>query len=66
MKISELIALLEQRKEEYGDVDVRVWDDEECYMNPNISVNDFLSDYGGYGNGRVPHYVGISTEQEDE
>lgn len=24
MKISELIALLEQRKEEYGDVDVRV------------------------------------------
>lgn len=66
MKISELIALLDQRKEEYGDVDVRVWDDDEMRMSPNIMVNDFLSDYGGYGNGRVPHYVGIKTEQEDE
>lgn len=65
MKISKLIALLEQRKEEFGDVDVRVWDEEECRMTPNILVNDFLSDYE-YGNGRAPHYVGISTVLEDE
>lgn len=64
MKISELVAILEQRKEQYGDVDVRVWDSEEYCMNSNISVNDFLSDYGGYGIGRVEHYIGINLEDE--
>lgn len=64
MKISELIALLEQRKEEYGDVDVRVWDDDMCCMSSNISVNDFLSVYG-YGRGRVDHYIGIMLEDEE-
>ena len=65
MKISELIALLEQRKEEFGDVDVRVWDDEECCMTLDIVVNDFLSDQG-YGQGPVVHYVGIRIECGDE
>lgn len=43
MKISELIALLEQRKEEYGDVDVRVYNCGD-YLPVDcvdiISVND--------------------------
>lgn len=44
MKISELIALLEQRKEEYGDVDVRTYDGCGDYYPVDcvelINVND--------------------------
>lgn len=40
MKISELIALLEKRKEEYGDVDVKVLDDRsEMLFNVNTYVD---------------------------
>ena len=66
MKISELVALLEKRKEEFGDVDVRMWDDDNCYMSLNIPVNDFLRDSDGRLQGRVDHYVGIVIKEDEE
>lgn len=36
MKISELIALLDQRKEEYGDVDVKIYGCDGYYFVDDV------------------------------
>lgn len=66
MKIGDLIQILQKRKDEYGEVDVRIWDDENSNMSLNLRINDFISDSDGSFQGRVAHFVGISVESEDE
>lgn len=66
MKISELIEILQNQKDKYGEADVRIWDDESSTMSLNLAINDFLSDSDGGFQGRVAHFVGIGVESDNE
>lgn len=41
MKISEVIATLQQRMEEFGDIDVRVYEDGEYVLSKQVAHTDW-------------------------
>lgn len=51
MKISELQELLEKAKEEYGDVDVRVYDSANDSYDSFFYIHKYLMESGKYYHG---------------
>ena len=69
MKISELVAILEQRKEQYGDTDVRIWDSRQSEYCDAIEVGEdvcTLATWGEYVREFFPinPMIGVGNENK--